>query len=158
MSGDKLAQDYAMGIYNDMAALEYLESNYEDGIKHLSDFDEIAVYMRDEEYDDDVIKAARYMFDDSRDSWDNYGGPVALFFSNDVLDIETISKASAAAGSSHVSSVQALITFGGPNAWIITSDGDGLDILVNWGGDSVKLWADVPAVSSYLYELGAGLE
>lgn len=158
MSGDKLAADYAAGILNDMLALEYLESNYEDGIKHLSDFDEIAGYMRDDNLDDETISAARYMFDDSKDSWENYGGPVSCFFSNDVLDIETISRASASARSSSVSSVQALITFGGPNAWIITSDGDGLDILVNWGGDSVKLWADSPLVASYLYELGAGID
>jgi hypothetical protein len=150
--GDKLAQDYATGIYDDMAALEWLETNWED----IENWDELAQLMEEDGEDAGAIKSARYMVDDSRESWDDYGGPVSSFFSNDVLDIETISKASAAAGSSHVSSVQALITFGGPNAWIITSDGDGLDILVNWGGDSVKLWAAAPLVSSYLYELGAG--
>lgn len=152
MSGDKMAQDYAMGIYDDMAALEWLENNYED----IEDWDQLAQLMSDDGEDLGAIESARYLVDYSRDSWDNYGGPVSAFFSNDVLDIETISKASAAARSSNITAVQALVTFGGPNAWIITSDGEGLDILVNWGGDSVKLWADVPCVASYLYEIGAG--
>lgn len=152
--GDQLAQDCATGIYDDMAALEWLENNYED----IENWDELAQLMEEDGEDAGAISAARYMVDDSRDSWEEYGGPVSAFFSNDILDIETIIKASAAAGSSYICAVQALISFGGPNAWIITSDGDGLDILVNWGGDSVKLWANVPRVASYLYELGAGVE
>ena len=160
--GDKLAQDYATGIYDDMAALEWLEDHYNEfldwRLDGLNVAEELPRVMSEDGQDIETIKAAGLMYNDSADTWEEYGGPVAAFFSNDVLDIETISKASAAAGSSHVSSVQALITFGGPNAWIITSDGDGLDILVNWGGDSVKLWANVPRVASYLYELGAGVE
>jgi len=152
--GNQLAQNYATGIYNDMAALEWLENNWDD----IENWYELAQLMSDDGEDAGAIKSAAYMVDDSRATWEEYGGPVASFFSNDVLDIETISKASAAARSSHVSAVQALVTFGGPNAWIITSDGEGLDILVNWGGDSVKLWANVPAVASYLYGLGAGVD
>jgi hypothetical protein len=37
---------------------------------------------------------------------------------------------------------------------VITSDGEGLDILVNWGGDTAKLWADCPTVAAYLWQLG----
>ena len=156
---EDLAGDYARGILDDMYALEWLEDDYNNEERvRTEEWEDIARYMEEEGQDAETIKAARYMFDDSRDSWEEYGGPVSCFFSNDVLDIETISTASASAGISNVSKVQALITFGGPNAWIITSDGEDLDILVNWGGDSVKLWANVPGVASYLYELGAGGE
>ena len=159
---DDMARKYAEGIHDDMAALEWLEDNYNlfldwrlDGLSVPA---ELARVMTDEGFEDCTIKAAGAMFDDSAGSWEEYGGPVACFFANDVLDIETISKASAAAGSSHVSAVRALITFGGPNCWVISSDGEDLEILVGWGGDTVRLWVSAPAVASYLYEMGAGVE
>lgn len=149
---DNLARDYAAGIVDDMAALEWLENNWED----IEDWSHLEELMTEEGEELDTIKAARLMVDDSADSWDNYGGPVSSFFSNDVLDIETISKASAAAGSSYVSAVRALVTFGGPNAWIVTSDGEDLEILVSWGGDTVKQYAAAAGVASYLYSIGGG--
>jgi len=159
MAGDNLAADYAAGILSDMTALEWLEDHYNDfsdwRLDGLNVAEELPRAMAEDGQDLETIKAAGLMYEDSAESWEEYGGPVACFFANDVLDIETISKASAAARNSSVSAVRALITFGGPNCWVITSDGDDLEILVGWGGDTVRLFADAPAVASYLYELGA---
>ena len=148
---DTLAKDYAAGICDDMAALEWLENNWED----IEDWSHLEELMAEEGEELDTIKAARLMVDDSADSWDNYGGPVSSFFSNDVLDIETKLKGSAHLNGLALESVQALITFGGPNAWIISNEGgDWLDILVNWGGDRCDMSQHAPAVASYLYQLG----
>ena len=146
---DKLAENYQTGIVEDMIALEWLEENWESG----EDWDQLEHLMQEEDIEAGAIKSARYMVDDSGEHWDGYGGPVASFFSNDVLDIEAITKTSAAGGSS-LDVVRALITFGGPNAWIISANVGGLRVLVNWGGDSVDRWISAPIISSYLFELG----
>jgi hypothetical protein len=147
---DTLATDYQTGIVNDMIALEWLEEHWED----IADWDMLEMLMKIDDIEAGAISSARYMVDDSGEHWDNYGGPVDAFFNNDVLDIEAITKTSAAGRSSSLDVVQALITFGGPNAWIISADNDGLRVLVNWGGDSVDRWISAPLISSHLFELG----
>jgi hypothetical protein len=133
-----------------MIALEWLEEHWED----IEDWDILEMIMKIDDIEAGAISSARYMVDDSGEHWDNYGGPVDAFFSNDVLDIEAITKTSAAGRSSSLDVVKALITFGGPNAWIISADQGGLRVLVNWGGDAVDRWISAPLVSSHLFELG----
>jgi len=149
---DTLALDYQTGIVEDMIALEWLEEHWED----IEDWDQLEQVMQGDGVEAGAIKSARYMFDDSNngENWENCGGPVDSFFSNDVLDIEALTKTSAAGRSSSLDVVKALITFGGPNAWIISADQGGLRVLVNWGGDAVDRWISAPLVSSHLFELG----
>ena len=147
---DTLALDYQAGIVNDMIALEWLEENWQG----VEDWDQLEMLMKIDDIEAGAINSARYMVDESGEHWDQYGGPVAAFFQNDVLDIEALTKTSAAGRSSSLDVVQALITFGGPNAWIISANVNGLRVLVNWGGDAVDRWISAPLVSSHLFELG----
>ena len=149
---EDLAGDYARGIADDMRALDWLQDNWED----LENKDKLVELMTNEDWDAGPISSAVSMFEDCGESWEEYGGPVAVFFANDVLDIETLMKYSSH-GSSDIHAVRALVTFGGPNCWVIANDGENIQITVNWGGDKAELAPYAPNVSQYLYELGASL-
>ena len=149
--GDTLARDYALGICNDLEGLCWLEDNWQT----VEEWDQLEHLMQKDGLDAGAINSARQMFNDNGGpSWDDYGGPAAAFFANDVLDIVKNVSYSFAAEMSTLESVEALITIGGPNAWIISTDGEELKVKVSWGGDLVEMYADAACVSSYLYGLG----
>jgi hypothetical protein len=150
---DTLARDYALGIVNDLEGLCWLEDNWQT----VEDWDQLEHLMQKDGLNAGAINSARLMFTDSGPSWDDYGGPVSAFFANDVLDIVKNVSYSFAAEMSTLENVEALVTFGGPNAWIISTDGEEIKVKVNWGGDSVEMYADAACVSSYLYGLGDGM-
>lgn len=146
---EDLAGDYARGIADDMRALDWLQDNWQD----IEDSAQLVELMTNEDWDPGAISSAVSMFNDCGESWEDNGGPVAVFFDNDVLDIETLMKFSSH-GSSDIHAVRALVTFGGPNCWIVANDGENIQITVNWGGDKAELAPYAPNVSEYLYELG----
>lgn len=146
---EDLAGDYARGISDDMRALDWLQDNWQD----IEDSAQLIELMTNEDWDAGAISSAVSMFEDCGKSWEEYGGPVAVFFDNDVLDIETLMKLSST-GSQDIHAVRALVTFGGPNCWIIANDGENIQVQVNWGGDKAELAPYAPNVSEYLYELG----
>jgi hypothetical protein len=147
---DTLARDYALGICNDLEGLCWLEDNWQTVVN----WDHLEALMEHDRMEPAAIKSARLMLTDNGPSWDDHGGPAAAFFANDVLDIVKNVSYSFAAESSTLENVEALITFGGPNAWIISTDGEELKVKVSWGGDLVEMYADAACVSSYLYGLG----
>lgn len=146
---EDLAGDYARGIADDMRALDWLQDNWED----LENSAQLVELMTAEDWDAGAISSAVSMFEDCGKSWEEYGGPVAVFFDNDVLDIETLIKVSCH-GPRDIHEVRALVTFGGPNCWVIANYGENLKITVNWGGDKAELSPYAPNVSGYLFELG----
>lgn len=146
---EDLAGDYARGIADDMRALDWLSDNW----RAFEDSAELVELMTAEDWDAGAISSAVSMFEDSGNLWESDGGPVEVFFDNDVLDIETLIKFSSH-GSSDIHEVRALVTFGGPNCWVIANDGENIQVKVNWGGDKAELAPYAPNVSEYLYELG----
>jgi hypothetical protein len=146
---EDLAGDYARGIADDMRALDWLQDNWED----LENSAHLVELMTNEDWDQGAISSAVTMYEESGESWEDNGGPVAVFFDNDVLDIETLIKVSSH-GPRDIHEVRALVTFGGPNCWVIANDGDNIKVQVNWGGDRAELAPYAPNVSGYLYELG----
>lgn len=146
---EDLAGDYARGISEDMRALDWLAENWRD----VEDSAQLVELMEADGLENGVIRSAGYIFDESHESWEEEGGPVEVFFDNDVLDIETLVKYSSH-GTKNIFSVRALVAFGGPNCWVMANDGDDLQISVYWGGDKAELAPYAPNVSEYLYELG----
>ena len=146
---EDLAGDYARGIADDMRALDWLQDNWED----LENSAQLVELMTNEDWDQGAISSAVTMYEDSGKSWEEYGGPVAVFFDNDVLDIETLIKVSSNKVQD-IHAVRALVTFGGPNCWVIANEGENIQVMVNWAGDKAELAPYAPNVSNYLYELG----
>lgn len=142
---------YAESIALDMRALEWL-----DDVGYFEDIDDLDDEQLSE-IDPAELRAAKFLAEDLRYRYDEAGDWSGAYFC-DVLDIENYYKGSAG-DRPDLYKVSALVSFGGPNAWIDVEDGSAwLNIRVYWGGDSATREVYAPSVVASLWSHGEILD
>lgn len=148
MSDNELTKDYADRLARSIEELEALHDLVGSGA--VSDGGELKEALR--EASEEALRA-----------FDDLGGVAALHendyeplraYFDDVLEVRYYLKGSLGNHAPELHEVEALLTFGGPNAYAKTNaDQEWVTVDVYWGGDHETRRVYAPGYASWLWEL-----
>jgi len=176
---DTMAADYAKGVMDQLRTLESLadvldglETDLADAMDNAADGEDwgtnLIVNAVRQEYAtpdndaSDVIQAHLDLFNElqGRDPmvdseyFGGLGNALIRAYFDDVLEITFEGKRSLSNQEWTITGVSALVSFGGPNTWVLATDNGAIEVQCFWGGDKETLRSGaLDCVSGYLWGL-----